>query len=210
MSKISIRVDLDDVLNRFSEYFIDYHYKQTGEELENNKWDLHHNSKYGINIWDHLSDNGFFSDIPMERNADKLIEYLDYVGDSKFDYQIISSYYGDSEKDFRNIFLQKKAWVYEHFGEKAVKKFKLVQGGKEEFPADIVIDDFYENLLYDNLSNSLKLYFIRDHNKNKKLDVPYVTRVTEHNTIIDLIKDISFYEDIESYLKKEYITHNYY
>ena len=203
MSKIKIRIDFDDVLNRFSEHFLDYHYKKTGEKLKWNNWDLHLDSKYGLDIWNHLGDKNFFLNAPMEHNADKLIDYLDNQS-SVFEYMIVSSYYGDDDDVFDNIYREKSAWLYSYFGDRAMKRLILVNGSKEEFPADIVIDDYYKNLVESKLEDSLKLFYVRDHNSNISIDKPYLKRVSNHNDILSILKDVIYHDSIESYLENEF------
>jgi len=203
MSKIKVRVDLDDVLNKFSEYFLTYHYEKTGEELEWNSWDLHLDSRYGLDIWNHLSDKDFFLNMPVEHNAEKTIEYLDNQS-SVFEYMIVSSYYGDDDDVFDNIYRQKSAWLYQYFGERAMKRLILVQGSKEKFPADIYIDDYYRNLVEDGAEEKLKLFYTRPHNKNISVDNEYVLRVSKHDQIRNILRDISFHTDINSYLESNF------
>ena len=206
MKKIKVRVDLDDVLNKFSEYFLDVHYKHTGEELDFVSWDLHKHSKFGLDIWNHLERPDFFLNAPVEHNAKKLIDYLDIHG-SVFEYFIVSSYYGDDDKVFDYIYKQKKMWLLKHFSEKASRRLILVNGSKKDFPADIVIDDYWKNLV-EGVDESLKLFYVRDHNKNIMIDTDYLKKVnTEgdgHNEIINILSDVVFFNDIESYLKNEF------
>lgn len=199
MPKITVRVDLDDVLNKFSEYFVNFHYERTGEQLEFVSWNLHEYSRYGLDLWNHLEDPNFFIDAPVELNAPKLIDFLNNQS-SVYEYMIVSSYYGDSKKVFENTYRQKQAWLYKNFGEKASKRLILVRGSKKEYPADIIIDDYYINL-EEASDHSLKLFYRRDHNRKIILEDPNVISVENHNDIIKILTDMLFYSDISSYTK---------
>lgn len=203
MGKIKVRVDLDDVLNKFSDYFLTYHYEKTGEELEWNSWDLHLDSRYGLDIWNHLADNDFFLNAPVEHKATKLIDFLN-TQSAVFEYMIVSSYYGDDDKVFDNIYRQKSAWLYSHFGDRAMKRLILVQGGKDQFPADVYIDDYYQNLSEKGSEDKLKLFYLRPHNRNINIDDPHVVRVSTHDQIIEILKEVSAHTDINSYLESEF------
>jgi len=200
---ITFRFDLDDVLNRFSEFFLDYHYKKTGEQLVWESWNLHLHSRYGMNIWNHLEDPDFFTKIPMELNADRLISYMDSQA-SIFDYKIVSSYYGDKKKVFKDVFMQKKSWVYKKLGERAMKRFILVKGSKENFPADVIVDDYYQNLIGTEIQKSLKFFYKRRHNHNINLNTNYLVEISSIKELLSYIEDIPFYNNIDSYLKSEF------
>jgi 5'(3')-deoxyribonucleotidase len=73
---IKINLDLDDVLNDLSTYWMDVHYEQTGERVIPTHWDLHSLSDHGQMIYNHLREPFFFYNCPMKEGADQLIEFL--------------------------------------------------------------------------------------------------------------------------------------
>lgn len=207
-NKITVRIDHDDVLNNFTEHFVQRHYENTGEKLSPSGWDFHEDSAYGEEIYDLLAERDFFITAEIEEDADKLFMFLEN-NSSVFDYQIVSSYYGSSEKEFEHTYRQKINFYNKHLtnSKDVIDRFTLVNGGKEDYPADIIIDDHMDNLKGKNdTGKNLKILYHSPHNKslrNENDDPTIITNIGSMMNLISLLRDVMVQGNVENYLKNK-------
>ena len=208
---IKINVDFDDVLNQLSIHWENEHYTRTGEQLSFTQWDLAELSKFGNAIYEYLSEPFFFTDVEVKKDANILIDFL-RNNTSVFSYKIISLCHETEDSPvFKNVYSQKREWLIRHFGEDVADKFVLTNKSKKNFPADIVIDDYFKNLI-ESKRGCLKLLMDAKHNQNvsvrevqSKCDGGSVKRVKSHSEIVDILEQIKFYGSVENYMDKSIV-----
>jgi len=127
---VRLYLDLDGVIAGFDEYFIKY-------------FQLNHKEMSDDKMWEYIHSNPtFFRDLPMMAGAKEFFKFLDWM----FPELVILT--ACPKSNYKNVALQKRAWVYEHLGDYAVLP---VLGGRNKSlfmhkPGDILIDDFTKNI----------------------------------------------------------------
>jgi 5'(3')-deoxyribonucleotidase len=161
--KITINVDLDDVLNSLSSHWKRLHYLETGEIIKFKTWDAHKHSIYGLDIFKYFDYDGFFYDVPIKKGATELITYLMNSADT-FDFQILSSYSGIKKEKYKSIYKQKYEWLKFHFNEDIANRLNLICDSKGLYKVNIIIDDYQKNLI-ESVYSTTKILIRAEHNK---------------------------------------------
>ena len=207
-SKITIRLDLDDVLNDLTLYWMELHYERTGEKINLKSWDVHEQSKYGEKIYDYFNEENFFYNIPVKEGAKRLIRFLD-ENSFMFDYNIISSCSRETATEFEYISEQKYFWLRDNLGEYSAQKFTLVGNDKSKFSADMIVDDSVDNLINQGNGHCVKVLFSAPHNINfntnelsEEYDEHFV-RIDTHTELLELIKEIMSQGSVKNYLNNK-------
>lgn len=208
MNKFKINIDLDDVLNDLSTHWEATHLERTGENVSFTQWDVSELSIYGKAIFDYLKEPFFFYEAPVKDTASELFDYL-RLNTATFSYRIVSACNEAEDSDvFKSIKAEKYMWLGEHFGSDVADKFILTNKSKKNYPADIVIDDYYKNLV-ESKKGCIKFLYNCRHNANVSIrelkslcDGGIVKRVSNHRDIIEELEALKFYGSIENYIKK--------
>jgi len=192
--KITINVDLDDVLNSLSSHWKRLHYLETGEIIKFKTWDAHKHSIYGHKIFKYFDYDGFFYDVPIKKGATELITYLINSNDI-FDFQILSSCSGTKKEKYKSIYKQKYEWLKFHFNEDIANRLNLISDSKGLYKANIIIDDYQKNLI-ESVYSTTKILIRAEHNKNYspmllKKQYNLDALVCEHtNDVIPILSEI--------------------
>jgi 5'(3')-deoxyribonucleotidase len=211
MSKFKINIDLDDVLNDLTTHWEATHHQRTGEKISFTQWDVSELSIYGTAIFDYLREPFFFYEAPVKDTAIELFDYLS-INTSIYSYKIVSACKDDEDSDvFKAVKAEKYMWLGEKFGSDVADKLILTNKSKKNYPADVVIDDYYKNLI-ESKKGSIKLLYNSRHNANVSLrelrslcDGGVVKRVSNHRDIIEELEALKFYGSIENYIKKSIV-----
>lgn len=205
---ILINLDLDDVLNDLSTYWMDMHHEHTGERVIPTHWNLGSLSDHGDNIYQYLEKPFFFYNCPKKIGADHLVEYL--MSNSRvFKTTVVSSCYAEPKSEyFQNVYEQKKQWLADNFEYPLHENFKLVHNSKRGVPCDIIIDDYVRNLNETKRKNVVKILFEARHNQNESLK-PHqeehgglYLRAKSHAKVVDILRNISFHGSINHYIEE--------
>lgn len=184
MQKLKINIDLDDVLNNLSPYWMQVHYEKTGEKLKASEWELHRISKFGDLIYSYLTEPEFFYNAPLKEGASKIFEYLGQNAEH-YDYTILSHCTHEAERFIDDIRDQKTRWLTEHFNEDVASRLILTPESKGKFPADIIIDDKPKNLV-ESTKCKYKLLVRADHNRTHNKH----TILEDFNINVDVINNV--------------------
>lgn len=205
-SKTTVRLDMDDVLNDLCMHWMDVHEEKYGERLRTTQWDMHELSDHGEKIYDHFTSKDFYYNVPMKDGADKTIRFLE-ENTFFFDYNIVSSCKQD-DREFEYIHDQKVQWCSEKLHQNAPSRFHLVSNGKDNYPADIIVDDNMKNLLGQGFDHSLKILFTSLHNAKEnvteigKQEQEAIIRIDNHNELQEILKDVMVSQSVKNYIKE--------
>lgn len=205
-SKTIVRLDMDDVLNELCMHWMDVHKEKYGEELRTTQWDMHELSDHGEKIYDHFTSKDFYYNVPMKDGADKTVRFLE-ENTFFFDYSIVSSC-SQEDREFEYIYEQKVQWCAEKLHQNAPSRFHLVSNGKDDYPADIIVDDNMENLLGQGFDYSLKILFTSLHNAKEnvteigKQEQEAIIRIDNHEELQKILKDVMVSQSVKNYIEE--------
>lgn len=206
-SKVTVRLDMDDVLNELCMHWMDVHEEKTGERLTTTTWNVHELSDYGEKVYDHFTSKDFYYNVPMKNGADKTVRFLE-DNTFFFDYVIVSSCSQDDDREFEYIHDQKIQWCAEKLHQNTPSRFHLVSNGKDDYPADILVDDNLENLLGQGFDDSLKILFTARHNAKEdvtkigKQENEALLRVDNHDKLQEILKDVMVSQSVKNYIQE--------
>lgn len=136
MKKIALDMDevIADVYPKFLDYFErDVGYRITKEEFWGKKI---YQKEEGKHIRQYLFDKGFFLDLPVMEDSQKVVKWLN----ENYDIYIVTS-----AMEFRNSLTDKYDWLQKNFPFIHWKKIVMC-GDKSIIKADYMIDDHVRNL----------------------------------------------------------------
>ena len=201
--KIRVRLDLDEVLNNFADYWLDIHYERTGEELKPTTFDMDNVSKYGEAVYDYFYEPSFFYDIPVKAGATKLLNFLDQ-NSQYIDYIIVSSVgFTDDKKVREYVREQKHAWLLANFESHVADKLITSGKSKKGYPADIIIDDLDKHII-EAPKKALKILFQAEHNKKvdiSQFDERTLVGIKDLKEVEEIIRGVIFEGSIDNYLE---------
>lgn len=135
-TKLTVLVDMDGVLADVYRHFLDWHQKETGEELDINMMaGILEENAFPL-FKKHVNTEGFFFTAPSIPASIEGLEYLN----NKYDVVIVSS-----ATEFPNSLKDKYAWLQKHCP--FISWHQMVFcGSKKYIKGDIMIDDHVKNL----------------------------------------------------------------
>jgi 5'(3')-deoxyribonucleotidase len=147
-------VDMDGVLADIYKQMTRWEFQQTGQII-------HHKATLGKmepdvfpNCLQHIRQTGFFLDMPLMPNAQKVMQKLN----EQYDLYVVSA-----ATQFPNSLEEKYYWLEKHFPFISWQQLVLC-GRKNIICGDIMIDDHYKNL---DFFNGRTILFSQPHNYGK-------------------------------------------
>lgn len=201
-NKIRIRVDMDEVLNTLSDYWLEMHYEQTGEKLVATEFYMDNVSKYGKDIYSYFSEPNFFYNAPPRDGLSDFFYFMD-SNLNYIDYRIVSSSFTDDKNMRKYLYDQKYQWLYDHVGEHVADRLILTGDSKKGYPADIIIDD-HINHIKDSPKRALKILFKATHNmrENKSdYDSRTLLGIGTLSGVKEVIRDVIYKGSVDNYFE---------
>lgn len=171
-TKLTVLVDMDGVLADVYQHFIDWHKKETNENLDIKKMNgILEEDAFPL-FKKHVNTVDFFRTAPAIKNAIKGLEYLN----NKYEVVIVSS-----ATEFPNSLKEKYEWLKDHCSFISWHQI-IFCGSKKYIEGDIMIDDHVKNL---RLFEGKRILFSQPH--NYYITDQSMTRVSSWEDIMSIL-----------------------
>jgi 5'-nucleotidase len=131
-----IAIDMDGVLADTTRQFLDWHERETGVRLPDDRVIGKKESEAFPNVYNWVNTEGFFRNLPLVAGGPEVVKKLN----ENYEVFIVSA-----ATEFPSSLTDKQAWLSEHFPFISWRNIVFC-GSKTIIQADIMIDDHFKNL----------------------------------------------------------------
>ncbi len=194
---MKIGIDLDDVIVKYIETFIEFYYKKTGKRISYDDWKTYYfwdflpmTKKEGVKLLDEFYNEGFFEVLDLIENAKESVLKLVKSHEIVFITSRPNRWKEKTKKCVENYFEKPKFEII-HVRDENDKKLKKGNFCKD-LQINLIIEDYGENAL-DCAEKGIKVLLL---NKpwNKKIEHDNIIRVNDWKDILKKIDEMKINE----------------